>query len=423
MHPRLLRAARALLLALSCLLFATSVQGQVPLRDETSELTALLALIRERLALMPAVAAYKYRHQLPVLDTAREEQLLARTVEQAEALGLDGDGARALFSMQMAIARALQERTLAELKERGPGAKPVLDLTRVLRPKLERIGQALLLELSRAQPALAAPGLITRQATHVHEALAPLGVSVVHSAALLSALSQLRPGRLDLRARIEARKELRVGTTGDYAPFSLEKAGTLAGSDIARARRFARSLGVGVRFVRTSWSSLMDDYARGAFDIAASGISVTKERSAVARFSLPYYHGGKTAIARCRDRDKLNSLAALDQPHVRVIVNPGGTNERFARSQLSHADLRVFPDNRTIFAEIIAGRADVMVSDDVEVALQTKLHPELCRTTRELFVPADKAWLVQPDEQLARELDAWWARELRSTRSSGAPRR
>ncbi len=421
MLSRLISASHALLVALACLLFSASVEAQLRLRDETSELTALLALIRERLALMPAVAAYKWQHQLPVLDAAREEQLLAQTVQHAEALGLDGDSTRALFSLQMAIARALQERAIAELSEHGLRGKPVLDLTRVLRPKLERVGQALLLELARAQPTLAAPDLFGRQAARVHEALAPLGVSAVHSAALLSALAQLRPGRLDLRARIAARGELRVGTTGDYAPFSLERAAALSGSDITRARRFARSLGLSVRFVRTSWSSLMQDYARGAFDVAVGGVSVTPERSAVARFSLPYYHGGKTAIARCRDRDKLNSLAALDQPNVRVIVNPGGTNERFARSQLSHADLRLFPDNRTIFAEIIAGRADVMVSDDVEVALQTKLHPELCRSTKELFAPADKAWLVQPDEQLQRELDAWWTRELSSARPAAAP--
>jgi cyclohexadienyl dehydratase len=171
-------------------------------------------------------------------------------------------------------------------------------------------------------------------------------------------------------------------------------------------------LGVSVRFVRTRWASLMRDYARGLFDVAASGISVTPERSAVARFSVPYHHGGKTAIGRCKDRDKLASLAALDQPSVRVIVNPGGTNEAFARSRLSHASLRVFPDNRTIFLEIVRRRADVMVSDDVEVALQTKLHPELCRTTQELFAASDKAWLVQSDDQLVRAADAFLSAEL-----------
>jgi cyclohexadienyl dehydratase len=142
----------------------------------------------------------------------------------------------------------------------------------------------------------------------------------------------------------------------------------------------------------------------------------------VARFSVPYHHGGKTAIGRCKERDKLATLAAIDRPEVRVIVNPGGTNEAFARSQLSHAALRVFPDNRTIFDEIVRGRADVMVSDDVEVALQTKLHPELCRTTQELFAPADKAWLVQRDDQLLRAVNAFMNEQLKSAGSSRAKR-
>ena len=170
MHLRLLGASRALIFALSCLLFSASSQAQIVLRDETSELAAVLALIRDRLALMPAVAAYKWRHKLPVLDAAREEQLLADTVHQTEALGLDGDSTRALFSLQMTIARALQERTLSELNEQGPGTQRVLDLKRVLRPKLERIGQAMLLELARVQPMLGAPELITRHAATFQQA-------------------------------------------------------------------------------------------------------------------------------------------------------------------------------------------------------------------------------------------------------------
>jgi cyclohexadienyl dehydratase len=368
--------------------------------------------MRARLALMPAVAIYKWQHQLPVLDPAREAVVLDETVERAETLGIEGNSARALFALQMTLARALQERTIADLNERGLRGAPVRDLTRVLRPQLDRIGQELLLTLARVQPALAAPDLVTRERARAARLLAPFGVSADETNALLSALAALRTNTRPLYERIVAREELRVGTTGDYAPFSLEQRRVLSGLDITRAQRFAASLGVSVRFVRTRWSTLMQDYARGLFDLAASGISITPERSAVARFSLPYHHGGKTAIGRCKERDKLASLAAIDQPTVRVIVNPGGTNEAFARSQLSHADLRVFPDNRSIFMEIVRGRADVMVSDDVEVALQAELHPELCRTTQELFAPADKAWLVQHDDQLVRAADAFLKAEL-----------
>ena len=64
--------ATCTLLALCCLLLSAPVRAQARLIDETSELTALLALIRERLLLMPAVATYKWQYKLPVLDPARD---------------------------------------------------------------------------------------------------------------------------------------------------------------------------------------------------------------------------------------------------------------------------------------------------------------------------------------------------------------
>ena len=48
------------------------------------------------------------------------------------------------------------------------------------------------------------------------------------------------------------------------------------------------------------------------------------------------------------------------------MVNPGGTNEAFARSRYRNANLRIHGDNRTIFKEIAEGRADVMVTDLIE---------------------------------------------------------
>jgi hypothetical protein len=68
-------------------------------------------------------------------------------------------------------------------------------------------------------------------------------------------------------------------------------------------------LHVRVRFVRTSWPSLLADHGRDAFDLAASGISVTPERAQVARFSVPYHGGGKTPIARCTERQRFDTLA------------------------------------------------------------------------------------------------------------------
>ena len=130
--------------------------------------------------------------------------------------------------------------------------------------------------------------------------------------------------------------------------------------------------------MKTKWSDLMADFTAGKCDIAMGGISVTLERQKRAFFSAPYLVNGKAPIARCADKDKFGTLAAIDRPEVTVIVNPGGTNERFVRGNLKQAKIEVFPDNVTIFDQVLSGKADLMVAESIEVKLQEKLRPGLC---------------------------------------------
>jgi cyclohexadienyl dehydratase len=207
-------------------------------------------------------------------------------------------------------------------------------------------------------------------------------------------------------ARIKAAGTLRIGTTGDYAPFSAEQDGALSGTDIDRAESLAKRLGVTPVFMRTTWAAMLDDLRSDQFDVALGGVSVTPARAAVASFSAPYASGGKTILSRCEDAKKFGTLAAVDKRGVRVIVNPGGTNEQYVRANVHRAAVRVFPDNRTIFDEILARRADVMITDDAEVDLQTHRHPELCRAYAGTLTRADKAVLMAKDDpQLVNEVN------------------
>lgn len=218
---------------------------------------------------------------------------------------------------------------------------------------------------------------------------------------------------------IEADGVLRVGMTGDYAPFSLHgDDGKIFGADVAMAQDLAKTLGVRLVIVPTTWKTLQADLQADRFDIAMGGVSVTPDRAAIGDFSVPVMQDGKRPIVRCADKDRYTSVAAIDQPGVRVAVNPGGTNERFAKANFTHATIEEYPDNRAIFDEVASGRADVMVTDGAEVEYQARRHAGvLCpASVPDSFDHADKAYWMSRDPALKRAVDAWLMQSLRTGR-------
>ncbi|UZJ33588.1 transporter substrate-binding domain-containing protein [Streptomyces endophytica] len=210
---------------------------------------------------------------------------------------------------------------------------------------------------------------------------------------------------------VPRRGVLRVCTTGDYRPFSYRDPGTgsYRGVDIDMAQDLARSLDAKPRYVPTTWAGLVGDLSAGRCDIAMGGVSITLARARAVSFSEPTRTDGKTPIVRCADKDKYGTLEQIDRRGTTVIVNPGGTNEEFARAHIKHATLKVHPDNTTIFDEIIAGRADVMMTDASETRYQAKLHPELCSLHPEKpFTFSEKAYaLPRGDHDFTAYVNQW----------------
>ena len=139
-----------------------------------------------------------------------------------------------------------------------------------------------------------------------------------------------------------------------------------------------------------------------------SGVSITTARQQHAYFSAPYHVGGKSPITLCSRVHEFSSLEAIDQPDVRAIVNPGGTNERFIDAKLRRAKKTLHLDNRTIFDEIIKGNADLMITDRIEVKLQTKRHPALCGSMPdEALTYQEKGYMMPKDRALRLKVNQW----------------
>ena len=194
---------------------------------------------------------------------------------------------------------------------------------------------------------------------------------------------------------------LRVGMTGDYLPFTyLDKTTQkFRGFDVDMAEALGKALVVKVEFVPTAWPQLMQDFEADNFDIAMGGVSITLERQKKGLFSTSIMREGKTPITRCADKGKYETIADIDKLETRVIVNPGGTNERFARANVKSAEIRTYSDNVTIFDEIAKSNADLMMTDASETRYQQKLHPGvLCAVHPDQpFDFAEKAYWLQRD--------------------------
>src|SRR5690242_20154537 len=129
-------------------------------------------------------------------------------------------------------------------------------------------------------------------------------IGILAGSALGLAVSAMPAGARPLAA-IKADGTLKVGLTGDYAPFSLRGPdGKISGADVTMAEELAKALGVSLEIVPTTWKTLKDGLEADRYDIAMGGVSVTPDRAAVGDFSTPVSHDGKRPIVRCADKDR-----------------------------------------------------------------------------------------------------------------------
>ena len=196
---------------------------------------------------------------------------------------------------------------------------------------------------------------------------------------IISALLFFNNTSSDDLEEIKTRGILLVGTTGDYCPMSYydKKTNSYVGFDIELAQDLASVLGVKVRFVPTSWETLMKDTNDNKFDIAISGITVTDERKQQALMSRGYLNNGKTVLCRKADANKYKNIESINRPDVRVMENPGGLNEKFAREHLPKANLIIHSVNYEIPKLIDTGVADVMITEVIEAKYYSSINKNL----------------------------------------------
>ncbi|NMO97352.1 transporter substrate-binding domain-containing protein [Paenibacillus lemnae] len=235
-------------------------------------------------------------------------------------------------------------------------------------------------------------------------------------AASAKSASELAPGKqkkafasqLD---EIIDRGYIRVGMTGDYKPFTYlnPENKQYEGYDVDAAYELGKDLGVEVRFINTTWSTMMKDLQDDKFDIAVGGVTRNTARQKTAYVSEGYVSFGKVPLIRAEDKDKYKSVEDINQPSVRIGVNPGGTNEIFVREHLKNATVTVVPNNLDVPHLVADGTYDVMITDTVEAITYAKADSRLyAALTDTPFTNSEKGYMIpRGDFEYASYLEMW----------------
>jgi cyclohexadienyl dehydratase len=143
---------------------------------------------------------------------------------------------------------------------------------------------------------------------------------------------------------------LRIGTSGDYAPFSKDG----QGFDVDVANLWAAQLGRPIEWVTFRWPELAEREAHGDFDVAMSGVTWRADREVHGWLSLAVGQGGPCWIGAAEPKS--------------VGVNRGGVLEGFARSRFPQARVVVTDDNASLPQLLASGQVEAIVTDSFEIA-------------------------------------------------------
>lgn len=227
-------------------------------------------------------------------------------------------------------------------------------------------------------------------------------------ALLASALAWAVMGALPAAAQVSALTKvlesgkLRVGTTGDWNPMSMKDpaSDSYAGFDIDVMTELAKDLGVEIEFVPTEWKTLVPGIVADKYDISTSA-SITAQRIRSVGFTDSYYTLGTVPLTQKKNAERFTTWESINQEGVTVAVTLGTSQEQQVKTLFPKATIRTIEAPARDFQEVLAGRADVSVTSNVEASKLVEAHDVLAIVpVEEPAAPADIAFLVAQNDQV-----------------------
>ena len=145
---------------------------------------------------------------------------------------------------------------------------------------------------------------------------------------------------------------------GAYPPFGYVENGTMVGFDIDLGNEVARRLGVQPKWEKIDFSGLIPALNSKRVDMLVTAMTWTADRAQRITFSTPYYNSGIAGGAK----PAAHIVKAGDIGGKVVAVQIGSAGERFVRDLGTAKEVKTYNDFLLAFADVEAGRADVVVN-------------------------------------------------------------
>lgn len=162
-------------------------------------------------------------------------------------------------------------------------------------------------------------------------------------------------------------KTLTVATDTNFPPFEFKDpaTGKHTGFDVELWDAIAKQLGLDYDLQPMDFNGIIPGLQSGQLDVGIAGMTIKPERAKVVDFSDGYYNAGLLVLVK---KDNADISGVEDLKGKIVSTKLGTTSEDFVKKNAHAKEVKLYPNNDSMFMELMTGGADAVVFDSPVIA-------------------------------------------------------
>lgn len=177
---------------------------------------------------------------------------------------------------------------------------------------------------------------------------------------------------------------LRVGMELSYPPFEMVCSdGNPCGITVDMVHELGKFIEKEVQIENISFLGLIPSLQTGRIDLIASSLTITKQREKAIDFSDPYAAIGLSLLLNINS--PINTITQANEKGATIVVKSGTSGELYALQHLKNATVRVLDKEATCVLEVVQGKADAFIYDQLSVYTNWRKNQSTTKTNLDPF--------------------------------------